>query len=103
MVLRPVRLGLYFKKDNMKTSLVAVLIMVSVWISASGQITYKVNPDQTTFKWTGYYLFSFGEHYGTIRVSKGNIVTAGDQITGGTFEIDMKTLMDRDMTADDGG
>jgi polyisoprenoid-binding protein YceI len=87
----------------MKGLFIVILTMISVSIPASAQISYKVNSDQTTFKWTGYYVFSFGEHYGTIRVSKGNIVTTGDQITGGAFEIDMKTLVDHDMKEDDGG
>ena len=86
----------------MKKALIMVLLLICV--SAFGQqVTYAVSPDQTSFKWIGYYLFSFGEHYGAIRVTKGNITATGDQISGGTFEVDMKSLADQDMEADNGG
>jgi polyisoprenoid-binding protein YceI len=64
---------------------------------------YKVDIQQSSLRWIGYYLFSFGEHNGTINLKKGELVMTNDQLTGGSFEIDMTTITNLDMPADDGG
>lgn len=64
--------------------------------------TYLVNTDQSTVHWTGYYLFSFGEHNGSIRISKGELTASDDQLLSGNFEIDMTSIQDLDMPKDDG-
>lgn len=53
--------------------------------------------------WTGYYVFSFGEHAGSINISKGELSILENEIIGGSFEIDMKSMKDLDMPAEDGG
>ena len=66
-----------------------------------GTTTYKVDIDRSALGWTGYYVFSFSEHNGTIGLSGGEI-TVDDQIVSGYFDIDMKSIKDLDMPADDG-
>ncbi len=47
-------------------------------------------------KWTGKKLT--GEHFGTIQISKGNLILEGNTLTGGSFTIDMKTIVVEDLT-----
>lgn len=53
--------------------------------------------------WTGYYLFSFGEHNGNIQLSKGEIQVDNESITTGYIDIDMASIKDLDMPPSDGG
>jgi polyisoprenoid-binding protein YceI len=65
--------------------------------------SYRIDPAQSTMQWHGYYMFSFGEHYGTIDIKKGTLSMAGDQLQG-TFEIDMTSIRNLDMkNEEDGG
>src|SRR6187402_600901 len=65
--------------------------------------TYTVAATESSMRWTGYYLFSFGEHTGTTGITKGQLIFTADQLTAGSFEIDMHSIQDTDMTAVDGG
>jgi polyisoprenoid-binding protein YceI len=47
-------------------------------------------------EWNGKKLK--GEHNGTIMLSSGEIIINKDAVTGGTFEIDMNSLTDKDLT-----
>lgn len=64
---------------------------------------YTLDKSKSMVKWTGYYLFSFGEHYGSIDLSNGELLVTHEQITGGFFEIDMTSIRDLDMPENDGG
>ncbi|MDD4109513.1 MAG: YceI family protein, partial [Prolixibacteraceae bacterium] len=46
-------------------------------------------------KWNGKKVT--GEHYGTIDLKAGNIVTEGTSITSGAFTMDMSTLVSEDL------
>ena len=62
-----------------------------------------MNASQSKVRWTGYYLFSFGEHQGSVDLVKGEIQVDPQQLLTGFFEVDMKSIRDIDMPADDGG
>ena len=64
-------------------------------------LTYNVNIEKSMLHWTGYYLFSFSEHNGTIGLSGGQIKIANQEITSGFFDIDMKSI--RNLDIPDGG
>ena len=64
---------------------------------------FTIDVKKSKVNWTGYYLFEFGEHRGTIEIIKGNLQTADNEVTGGSFELDMKSIRDVDMPKDDGG
>ncbi len=81
----------------------AVLITLSALTIREPGTLYKVDIQQSSVHWTGYYLFSFGEHNGTINLKKGELVMTDDHLTGGSFEIDMNSMKNLDMPADDGG
>ncbi|MBA4054353.1 MAG: lipid-binding protein [Marivirga sp.] len=66
-------------------------------------VTYNVDIAQSKMLWTGYYLFSFGEHHGSIQLSKGELQVESQSITGGYFDIDMTSIKDLDMPPADGG
>ena len=89
----------------MKTSILAlaVLITLSALTFRDPGTLYKVDVQKSSMRWAGYYLFSFGEHNGTINLKKGELVMTNNQLTGGSFEIDMNSIKNLDMAADDGG
>ena len=68
----------------------------------NGTTAYKVDIDRSALGWTGYYVFSFSEHNGTIKLLGGELVADDHQIVSGYFDIDMKSIKDLDMPVDDG-
>ena len=87
----------------MKSNLFILLSILCFPGFSQSPTTYTVTANESSMRWTGYYLFSFGEHTGTIGITKGQLVFTADQLTGGGFEIDMHSMQDTDMKADDGG
>ena len=87
-----------------KGFVLVLLLLITALFSfrPKGAIPYKVDVDRSVLKWIGYYVFSFSEHNGTINVSGGEITLDDQQIISGYFDIDMKTIKDLDMSADDG-
>jgi polyisoprenoid-binding protein YceI len=51
---------------------------------------------ESTVKWTGKKLT--GEHFGKINISEGSLFVDGDQLSGGSFTIDMNTITVEDLT-----
>ena len=80
-----------------------LFITLSAFTFREPAVSYKIDLKQSSVHWTGYYSFSFGEHTGTINLTKGELSMTGDQLTGGNFQIDMNSLQDTDMPANDGG
>jgi polyisoprenoid-binding protein YceI/rhodanese-related sulfurtransferase len=59
---------------------------------------YKVNTDESVIEWTGRNPNT--KHYGTLRLSKGEI-TVMDGIIGGSFEVDMKSIKNINLEGDE--
>lgn len=76
------------------TSIVVALLLISGTLAANN---YTVSKDQSEVKWTGKKVT--GEHHGTITFKTGAVQTNNKQITGGTFEIDMNTIVCLDLPA----
>lgn len=55
----------------------------------------KVDTSSSTVSWLGKKVT--GEHDGTIKIAKGEISTDKDNVVGGSFEIDMNTIVNRDL------
>lgn len=87
-----------------KGFLLFFLLLITALFSfkPEGGIPYKVDIGRSELSWIGYYVFSFSEHNGTINLSGGEITIDDQQIISGYFDIDMKTIKDLDMSADDG-
>jgi hemolysin activation/secretion protein len=79
-----------------------LFITLSAFTFREPAVSYEIDLKQSSVHWTGYYSFSFGEHTGTINLTKGELSMTGDQLTGGNFQIDMNSLQDTDMPANDG-
>jgi len=69
------------------------IILLSAFISK--EETYKADTKLSSLEWTGKKLT--GEHSGTIMLSSGEIKVSNDAVTGGTFEIDMTTIVNKDI------
>ncbi len=59
-------------------------------------VNYTIDSKTSTATWVGRKVT--GEHTGGIAITKGNIVSDGKSITGGTFEIDMNSITCTDLT-----
>ncbi|MBF9252299.1 YceI family protein [Pontibacter sp. 172403-2] len=58
--------------------------------------TLPVNTAGSTMTWNAKKFG--GEHTGTVKLSKGSLNVNGRKLTGGSFEIDMTTIADSDIT-----
>ena len=63
------------------------------------EISADVKLDQSTVVWSGQMLGMYN-HEGTINLTAGNVNMTGDQVTGGSFTIDMTSIMPTDNNFD---
>ena len=59
------------------------------------EMSYSVDPANSNVKWSGT-MVGVMSHSGTLKFSDGTITTKGEQLTGGEFTVDMKTLSTTD-------
>ncbi|WP_439879996.1 YceI family protein [Pontibacter sp. MBLB2868] len=76
------------KNNNEKT------ISTEVAIAAKAR-TYKVDVAKSEVKWHAKKVT--GEHFGTIGVNQGQLLVNGNKVTGGTFAIDMSSIVCTDI------
>ena len=62
-------------------------------------VKYMVNNAESTIAWTGFK--PTGKHNGTINLESGVFTVSNGKIESGSFLIDMNTIVDLDMPADD--
>lgn len=68
----------------------------SICIAQKGdKSTFEIKPGVSSIEWTGKKLA--GQHSGTILIKSGKVEVAGGKLTGGFFEIDVKSITDTDM------
>lgn len=65
------------------------------------QETYKVNTQKSNIEWTGKKVL--GSHTGSIKISGGTVVTNGKAPVSGNFTIDMRSMNNEDLDAENGG
>ncbi len=63
------------------------------------QINYKTDTKNATLKWIGFK--PTGSHHGTINLKDGYFTIKNNQIVGGEFTIDMNSIINLDLPADD--
>ena len=92
-------------KTALKYYLLAILIggLFSFTKWEKGPVSFHVDLKKSKLRWTGYYLFEFGEHNGTVDLASGDIQVENQMITTGRFIIDMTSIKDLDMAQDNGG
>lgn len=59
---------------------------------------FKLSGNQSTVNWKG--MKPGGEHFGEVQEVSGTIDTDGDKVTGGSFVIDMNTIICKDLTSE---
>lgn len=81
----------------MKASgIVIILLVMAVTYSGSTLAgNFTVDNSKSTVKWHAKKVT--GEHFGTILVKNGTLEVKNNALTGGTIEIDMKTIADDDI------
>lgn len=84
----------------MKKILLSVISISFIAFSFTNikKTNYKVNIETSKINWKGFK--PSGSHYGTIDLANGNFVVKNDKISGGEFTIDMHSIVDLDMPAD---
>ncbi|RTQ50715.1 YceI family protein [Hymenobacter gummosus] len=64
--------------------------------AAKGAVeTYKVQPQLSTLGWVGKKVG--GQHNGSIALQSGSVLVRGNQISGGTFVVDMTSIKNEDL------
>lgn len=83
---------------NFKTLALAFVVAFSSFgLTAQNK---KINIDKSTIKWVGKKVT--GQHDGTINFASGTLVFEGNKLKGGSFEVDMKSIVVKDLEAGQG-
>ncbi len=80
----------------MRNFFIAIMVFSVSGLSAQ---SYKADTDKTMIKWTGEKVT--GKHWGYINLKSGELTLEDGKITGGTFIIDMSSIVDKDIEDDD--
>ncbi len=80
---------------NFKLFTIALVTAVSMSVSSQ---TKKINAQKSTINWTGKKVT--GQHVGTINLKDGELVFKGNALKGGTFTVDMSTIVTTDLEGD---
>lgn len=76
--------------------LLAILAM-----SAANLNTYNVDVTSSNIIWNGYKVT--GQHSGTVKVKNGNLLFNNNQLSGGSFEVDMNSITCTDLEGEYAG
>jgi len=80
----------------MRKIIFTCIVALSFITATKAQKEVTINIQKSLVNWKGSMLFGFGEHYGTTKFKKGKIILENDKITGGTFVIDMNSIVNTD-------
>ncbi len=77
----------------MKTLLIATIFLFASITSAQAQrTTLPVDPKASKLTWTGYAEIGSYAPSGQIQMKQGQVILTNNQLSGGTFVIDMATI-----------
>ena len=76
----------------MQKLLITFISIISLSAIGQNQKTYELNEQQSVINWKGTYAFLFSQHEGTVNFKEGQLITNNDNISGGTFIIDMSSI-----------
>ncbi len=80
----------------MKQFSILFLALAAMTLAFTGPVeTVGVDTNASVINWKGYKVT--GSHTGTIKINAGNLQMQDDQLVGGSFTIDMKTINCTDM------
>jgi len=80
---------------TLKYIFLASIILISTGLLAQ---TYHLKSNQAELKWTAKKVG--GSHYGFIKLKEGSLLMDHDQITNGTFVLDMKSISNTDIESE---
>ena len=83
------------KKQVLLIALAVFFIGFSAFTTIEESASFKVNSGESKVVWLGKKVT--GQHTGTINIAKGNLEFSKDQLSGGNFEIDMKSIANSDL------
>lgn len=66
-----------------------------VQLETKDYVAYYVDQSASTVHWKG--TKPTGEHYGTVQISEGEVKVSDDKIVGGSFTIDLNTIVCEDL------
>lgn len=78
------------------TKTLALVFLLSALTSTVFAENLAVNAAKSTVQWTGKKVT--GEHTGTISIKDGSLMVEKGKLTGGKIVIDMKSIVDKDLT-----
>ena len=81
----------------MKKCILLIVITICSTVYSYAQEELTIDPSKSELKWFGDYTFYFGGHYGTIQFKEGHFIKTNDKITGGSFIIDMNSIVSTDI------
>ena len=68
-------------------------------VASAATTSLRVNTESSSMKWNAKKFG--GEHYGTIKLAEGTLLVNGNKLSGGSFTIDMTTIVVEDITRPD--
>lgn len=83
---------------NVKSIAIALVVAFTA-LTASAQ-TKKIDASKSTIAWVGKKVT--GQHNGTVNFKDGALTFKGGKLTGGTFTIDMNSIVATDLKAGEG-
>jgi polyisoprenoid-binding protein YceI len=66
----------------------------------NAQERLPINTSKSEIKWSCDYSFYFSGHFGIVKFKEGHFIKSDGRITGGTFTIDLNTLVATDMNTE---
>jgi len=84
---------------QLKLSFIVMLLTVLGTGMAAKAVDYGLDKGASTVKWVAKKVT--GQHNGTISFESGSVVVTKNAISGGSFVINMKSIVDEDITNED--
>ncbi len=85
----------------MKKLVLGLMVFAAVNVYAakpSKNVSYKVEASKSKVEWLAKKVT--GQHNGTVALTSGNLIVSGDKITGGSFIVDMTSIVCSDLTGE---
>ena len=86
-------------KNKITLSFIAIAAITTFAFTTKAPTVYAIDTKTTTVAWIGRKVT--GEHSGTLKISKGDLLVDGKNIVGGTLEFDMTSMGCTDLTNKD--
>lgn len=81
-------------------SILVIAPLISADVRKDGTDVYVVDRKESVVTWKGSMQFSKNAHVGYAFMSRGELMTENGKLSGGTVEVDMNTLADKDHGSD---